>query len=369
MSPFRGPIHLAGACLLLGPCLSCRAEVAAPRERLPNVVLIVIDTLRADHLGCYGYGRDTSVNIDRLAARGVLFERCYSPASWTVPAVVSMFTGLLPAAHRVSHLDDVPPSMTMLAEHFRRIGYVCGGVVSNPHLLTKYGYGRGFHFYDDTSAFPKDDKTQINAVVTGGIVTDEATNIVQRGAATGKPLFLYCLYFDPHDHYVPPPPYDTRFDPDFEGTVEVEKVALERNRVPPPRELEHLVALYDGEIAYTDFEVGRLLAFVDEHLDPLNTIVIVTADHGEAFGEHRVMAHGNNTNVEEVHVPMIWRWTGRFPEGYRVRAPVSLLDIPATLDAIVGFDDFRRLQGTPLNGALRGRKLPADRIVFSQRAY
>ena len=227
-----------------------RTAMSVPVGRRPNILVIVIDTLRSDHLGCYGYTRPTSPNIDRLASEGVLFEQCYSVASWTYPSFISMFTGLLPAAHGcVMATEMLPETIPTFPEQLKKRGYFCGAVVSNPILNGKLGFARGFDHYDDYSVFVEaelglftDEQGQnrggVNDIVTGQIVTEQAKLLMDKASKSGKPFFLMVVYFDPHDSYVPPPPY-SRFDPNYRGRLDGRGLPYIRHNPPTGDDLEH----------------------------------------------------------------------------------------------------------------------------------
>ena len=347
-------------------------------EQPPNVVMIAIDTLRSDHLGCYGYRRSVSPQVDALATQGVLFERCYSAASWTVPSFMSMFTGLMPLVHGChSRPQRLSASIPTLPEQFKALGYFCGAVISNPCMIDKWGFGRGFDEYDNYSVFliagvedfvdnSQPGHTAINEIVTGSIVTRQAKTLMERAKKTGKPCFIFILYFDPHQNYVPPPPYNTVFDPDYKGHIDGRDVGL--LSAPEDRDLQHLIALYDGEIAYTDTQIGELTTIIDAVFDPKHTLTILLSDHGEAFGEHGNFLHGHSAYREEVRVPMIWRWLGVLPEGHRVKGAVSTLDMAQSLKELLHFEQMNLQQGESLWPGLLGGQLPYDRLIFSQKA-
>ncbi len=378
MKPSRA--QLLALATLATICLTADAQGPPPASDPPNVVMIAVDTLRADHLGCYGYHRPTSPNIDRLASQSVLFERAYSPASWTLPAFMSIFTGLGPEVHECLNIERcLPGTIPTLAEQFQRRGYFCGAVISNRLAGAKYGFARGFDAFDEDSvpisaeiAFlqrhPDRREVSHREIITSPIVTSLAKGLLERARESRKPFFLFILYYDPHGDYAPPPPYKTMFDPDYLGPIDGNNIHLISREPPVGRDLEHLKALYDGEIAFTDRHIGDLLEALDDGGEPEDTITIFLSDHGEAFGEHGLFAHGSNAHVEEVAVPMIWRWPGKLPAGHRVTSPVSTLDVAKTLQALMRFEGFDLLCGKSLWAGLRGGQLPADRVVFSQRA-
>ncbi|MAE65143.1 MAG: hypothetical protein CMJ18_12805 [Phycisphaeraceae bacterium] len=369
-------LFLAAATVALGtaPRVACAAD-----DRPPNVVLVVIDTLRSDHLGCYGYERGTSPFIDELAAEGVLFEHCYSAASWTFPACMSILSGLLPIVHGCEcGTERLSEAIVTLPQYLARQGYYCAGVVSNPHLDRAFGFARGFHDYDDRTAFVQASAglfradaapthEQVNDIVTGNVVTQRAVSLLGNAVKRDQPFFLFVLYFDPHDSYVPPARYVERFDKGYDGPMDGTNVAALRGRPPAKRDLEHLVARYDGEIAYVDDQLRRLVEAVDRVARD-ETITIVVSDHGEAFGEHGHMLHGNGVHREEMWTPMIWRAPGRIASGRRVREPVSNLDVLATLAEMVPIRNPRPYQGRSLAPALRGDPLaPAPVLGLRSR--
>ena len=346
----------------------------------PNIVLIVVDTLRADHLGCYGYARPTSPHIDRLAAEGTLFERCESNAAWTFPACVTLFTGVGPLVHGCTQGDEeIPRSLETLGELLGRAHYNCAAVISNPALYGAFGFGRGFAAlrYDDFTILhgdpligpdPAQADVPVNEMVSSDLVTHRALGLVAQLRRQRGPFFLFLLYFDVHDRYMPPRPHDTRFDPGYTGPVDGRGMEALRHAVPSGRDLAHLESLYDGEIAWTDAAIGQLLRGLDDAVDPRNTLVVLVADHGEAFGEHGCMLHGNSAHVEETRTPMIWRWPGVVRPGRRVDVPVSNADVLPTLAEVAGRDVDRRVQGRSLWPALARGAPVAPQAILTERA-
>lgn len=374
---WRSASMLLGLLSLVGPA---RAADTPASRRPPNVVLIAVDTLRGDHLGCYGYSRATTPNIDKLARAGLLFENCTSPASWTIPSFMSLWTGVYPHVHGCTDMTSVlPPSLPTLAERMKQKGYACSAVVSNPLMNAKFGFGRGFDHYDDYSVFLDAEmkllsvdsgrpSAGVSELVTSPLVTREAVALLRKARKAGKPFFLFVHYFDPHDSYVPPAPFDRQFDATYDGPVSGKDLPALRNRPPAGRDLEHLVALYDGEVAHTDQQVGRLLDEVDRDGGAGDTLTVLLSDHGEAFGEHGTLLHGDHVYREVAAVPMVWRWPGVLPAGKREAAPVSVMDLAPTLRDLLQLDGMGHMQATSLRAALEGKPLPADRAVFCDHA-
>lgn len=356
---------------------SARAqETATPKEPpRPNILVILIDTLRADHLSCYGYQQPTSPNIDKLAEQGVLFERCYSSSSWTLPACTSLMSGLYCFEHGVntwtSAIDDQLPWLPQLLQ---KAGYQTLGVSSNPFLTNKQGFGRGFDVFDDQTvlaaaewSFPMLD-SQYKACVlasTGATATRRAIELLN-DRVQNKPFFLLVHYMDCHADYVPPAPWDKKFDPDYQGAITGHIQSQHFATNLPARDLQHVIAMYDGEIAHVDDQVGQLL----EQLDALgltqNTVVILTADHGEEFLEHGQWAHGHSLYEPAVHVPLIFRWPGLAQPRHRVTSAVSLVDVlPTALDTLK-LPVPRNHHGMALTQALQGGEAPADRSLLME---
>ncbi|MCC6763060.1 MAG: sulfatase [Deltaproteobacteria bacterium] len=315
------------------------ARPAAP-SGAPNVVLVSIDTLRPDHLGCYGYARDTSPTIDALAAAGARFTTVVSPTSWTLPAHVSLLTALPPEIHGVS--EDrfrLGPSVVTLAQVLQRQGYATAGFVSGPYLDAGYGFARGFDHYDDYSAVrvaaakthSGHTSPALYAAVTGWLADRKA-------AAPARPFFVFLHMWDAHYDFNPPPPYDTLFDPGYRGRVTGDdfETGTQVHSGMDPRDLAHVVALYDGEIRFTDEWLGRILAEVERAAPRGDTLVIVTSDHGEEFFEHGRKGHHKALFDESIRVPLVVRYPPRVAAGTTVDAQVRLVDVAPTLLALAG---------------------------------
>jgi arylsulfatase A-like enzyme len=322
------------------------------------ILLIGIDTLRADHLGAYGYFRDTTPQLDAWITRqGAVLEQATSEASWTFPANASVHTGR--AAFRNGptwnpHNNPVPPQATTLAEYLQREGYRTAGFVSNFFVSRWMGLSQGFdHFDDSLVAYPHEDPG------AAGALTDQVIQWTSQVSPTA-PLFLFTWYLDPHTWYNPPPPYDLLYDPVYTGTLTPAAYGDGNwTAVETRRDFQHLMALYDGEISYTDEQIGRLLAYLDGRGLLDNALIIVYADHGELFGEHNKWVHGNTVYEELLRVPLLVRYTGVITAGQALTAPVQTMDILPTVLDYTGLPIPPELDGVSLRPLLAGQ-LPAE---------
>jgi arylsulfatase A-like enzyme len=335
-----------------------------PDQRL-NVVLIVIDTLRDDHCSVSGYERPTTPQLERLAADGVRLEQAYSPTSTTGPTHASLFTSLYPIAHGV-----VKNGLTLgedyetLAEVLGGAGYATSGIASSFVLNPKFGYGQGFERYD--ASFTAEHATIERPVMDGHAVdgeifdqradatTAKAQEELERLAGGRQPFFLFAHYFDPHHPYVPPETWGERF-----GWSEGQAKTVESE-----------IDAYDAEIAFADDRVGALLQTLDELGRRDDTLVIVTADHGEGLMQHGHMHHGVQIYEESVRVPLIFRLPGRLPAASTVEGPVELTDIFPTVLQLLEIPHTGQIHGRSLVAALDGSEpLDPERPVHLHRRH
>lgn len=342
------------------------------RPARPNVILISIDSLRPDHLGCYGYDRPTSPTIDRIATEGVLFETALSSTSWTLPAHAALFTALPDRVHGCT--DDqkwLDGSRFTVAEAFREAGYRTAGFFSGPYLHPSFGFAQGFESYHDCTSYSGKSielaKGEALVASNGQLSQDlmhlsheDITNPivlaeVKRWLAARPrgPFFLFIHLWDVHYDYVAPPPYDTMFDPGYEGPVDGRNL-LRATRKPEgwtDADVRHLKALYDGEIRYTDDTLGSILAEVAKGGLEDSTIVAVLSDHGEAFYEHGLFGHRWTLHEEELRIPFVLRYPPKVPAGARVPDVVSIVDVAPTLLDLAGLPPLPAALGrnlTPL---------------------
>lgn len=326
-----------------------RAGLGAAR---PNLLLVTLDTTRADRLGCYGARDASTPNLDRIAREGVLAERAVAVAPITLPSHASILTSLFPPRHGVRDNSDfrLPEAVTTLAEHLKAHGYRTAAAVGSYMLSSVFGMAQGFDRYDEPrpahDASPQGARLRFREILErpASEVTDAALSAL--GGAGGGPFFLWVHYFDPHADYRPPPPYAERF--------------AERP--------------YDGEIAYTDAEVGRLLGALERRGLLDSTLVVVTADHGESLGEHGELTHGLFVYQATLRVPLLLRWPRLLPAGLRLAAAVSVADIAPTALELMGLPPLPGAQGRSFAAAAREGSERERRPVYAEsllpeRAY
>ncbi|MHC4645620.1 MAG: sulfatase [Planctomycetota bacterium] len=307
---------VVGALCLNSGRLRCGPQAAAGElsESPPaqNLILITLSTLRADHLGSFGYERDTTPNFDAFAAQTVLFRNAFAVSSWMMPAHGSIFTSLYPSIHGATHIDkalrDEPRT---LAEILGESGYYCIGFCCGPRLDQEYGFARGFDLYDDytvsvmldSMVFGDGQTTDINRCRTNNLINDAAIRWLQNN--THKPFFMFVHYYDNHWDYLPPAPYNKLYDPDYQGPIDGTQIAREPLYSNPPDkpDIQHIVALYDGEVRQTDKDLGEMLEFLKERGLYENSIIIVMGDHGEQFYEHGHTSH-HGLFEELTHIPL-----------------------------------------------------------------
>lgn len=325
----------------------------------PNILVIVVDTLRADHVGAYGYGRDTTPNIDRLAAEGVVFESAFATSSWTAPSHASMLTGTYMNEHDTQFsvknyflfekrvLPRFEPDIATLPETLRERGYMTAAFSANHWWFTReLGFGKGFMRFEDFFHSPISmfvstaygDKIYKHVLRPAGMKDEPNRKIAEdinepamrwMDKSQDKPFFIFINYLDAHDPYKAPGSFRNKFsDPEDLGAKNNPTYLAIEQRT-------RSVGGYDSSIAYVDFKIGELLSHLDEQGLDDNLLVIITSDHGEAFGEHGVMQHANSLYKEEIYVPLIFWQPGQIPENVRIDTPVSIASIPATIDEVL----------------------------------
>jgi arylsulfatase A-like enzyme len=286
--------------------------VGEGRPARPNLLWIAVDTLRADHLGAYGYDRATSPSIDRFFATAVVFDDAQATSSWTLPSFASMMTSLYPSTHGCRRFQHrLAPSFTTLAERLRDAGYYTAGIVSHVFLGSKHGLQQGFEHFDEQLVAST--LKSSHAAISSPAVTEKALAFLagRTAASDRRPWFLFVHYFDPHRLYQEHDGSSKAF-----GTEPVDR--------------------YDGEIAFTDEHIGRLLSELDSRGLSSDTVVVFVADHGEEFGDHGRQGHGVTLHNEVTRVPLAIRVPGGTPR--RVSDTVSLVDLMPTLLDLLSVD-------------------------------
>lgn len=316
--------------VLLVPAVAA-ADASGSPVRL-NVLLVTIDTLRADRVGCYGSAVPTP-NIDELARRGALFTRAFAHTPLTLPSHASILIGTTPLDHGVHDNINfiVRPEHTTLAELLKANGYKTAAIVSASPLDSRFGLAQGFDLYDDTFMAPGTPKTS-PAEQKAEVAVGKALRWL-RGMRS-EPWFLWIHVWDPHSDYDPPEPFRTQY----------------KDRP------------YDGEVAYTDFALGRLFRALEENRMSERTLIVLTADHGEGLGDHGERTHGFIAHNATIHVPLIITAPGL--QAVRSPAPVSHSDIVPTILDILAIKPPSGLQGQSLRPALSAKPLPPRKIYF-----
>jgi arylsulfatase A-like enzyme len=336
----------------------------------PNVLLITLDTVRAENLSVYGYRRDTTPALARFSRRGVVFDRAFATAPWTLPSHASLFTGRWPHELSTSASTPLDRAFPTLAEYLASSGYLTAGFAANlGYCSFESGLGRGFGHYED---YPRSlsqvvsNSTLLRTIannfkvrrligndqhlnrVSGADLNDRALRWLSRHG--DSPFFMFMNYFDAHEPYLPAPPFDSRFGPArahgrysplhrwlWEGSV--------GHRAMTADEIREEKDAYDGGLAYLDDHVGALLDELDRRHLLDNTLVVVTSDHGEELGEHGLFDHGYSLYRQALQVPLIVVKPDRVAAGRRVHAVVSLRDVPATILDLLGLS-----AGSPFPG-------------------
>ncbi len=328
-----------------------------------NIILISIDDLRADHLGCYGYNRDTSPNIDSLARDNILFAKCYIHQAWTLPSHISMLTSLYPITHGVDMRHSLDSAIVTLAEILKNEDYITMGFASGGAWTdAKYGFSRGFKIY--YSGKSKESAEDKSTLIREHLETHK-----------GEKLFLFLHYFDVHSGfnklpYDAPPPFNNLFSHkyhgDFQGGVgatfasEHLKYVNTHNITLERKDLDYIISLYDNGIAYMDKCIGDLFEML-KSMDLFdNSLIIITADHGEEFQEHGYMLHSNPYDYEEImHVPLVMKLPQAGDDfksrksGNVIDGLVESIDMMPTILDLLGIKG-PRMQGKSLIGLIKG---------------
>ncbi|MBN2053979.1 sulfatase-like hydrolase/transferase [bacterium] len=326
---------MTGRLLLACFLLWCAGSCFAAQQDLPNVLLVSLDTVRADHLSAYGYDRWVTPMMDRLSKNGTLFVRCTSQAPWTLPSHMSVFTGMYTASHGVD-TDGValPEIIPTVGELFAAAGYRTAGFISAGYVGPAFGFQRGFDTYIKIPSPLEHGTEKITASGMDFLDTWHKDD-------SGSPFFLFLHYLDAHTPYDPPPPLDRLFDPEYKGSMTGWAKDFSRYFNPNvpfenPADLRHLVALYDGELRRVDNGLGHVIDKLGDLGVYENTIIVVFSDHGEEFKEHAGLDHGRTLYAEQIHTPLLVIFPRKWPVGMIIDDPVQNIDILPTLLSLAG---------------------------------
>ncbi|MGC9327554.1 MAG: sulfatase [Candidatus Hinthialibacter sp.] len=316
----------------------------------PNVILLTLDTLRADALGCYGNSKVKTPHLDRLAREGVVFEDAVCQIPATLTSHTAIMTGRNPKTTGVRfRTARVASFEETLAERFRFHGYQTAAFISSYVLSPEFGLNQGFDKYEMGSIRKEGNKTTSERRAQETI--EQA--ISHLSEIREQPFFLWIHLYDPHSPYDPPPPYSTMYDPDYDGPVrgtiaEITRLNAGRGRGASQRDLQHLRALYDGEVAYMDHQIGRLTAKLEEWGILDKTILAIIADHGENLGEEGRFFHGDDLYQPSIHIPFFIRYPEKIASQTRIRPFVQSIDLFPTLMELTDIPMISGVEGKSL---------------------
>jgi len=348
------------------------ATTARPASQRMNVLLITIDTLRADHLGTYGYRRKTSPHIDALAAQGTVFEQAYTYLPKTRGSFVMIMTGRRPSQNGYSKKNPgVVGCNTTLAGALKEAGYVTAAVVDNLNVAAQHGYDNGFDRYRETW---KEIEPFEKEMERSRLITEDAVRFLENPPAD-RPFFLWLHYVNPHAPYTPPPPFDTKFlDEESNagpvlGAVKGYRGGVREEREVRGKRLGYYGAQYDGEIAAVDQEVGTVLDALGRSPAGTNTMVVLTSDHGESLGEHDYyFDHGEDVHDPCLRIPLVMKIPG-VPPGARSRALASTVDLLPTILNATKVALPPDLAGRSLLAEAAGQDSASDRTLFAENEH
>lgn len=366
--PNREVSHVREGLRVARPAVRSTGEVdATVSDRRPHVFIYLVDTLRADRLGCYGYTRGTSPRLDELAAEGVVFERALAQSPWTRSSVASLMTGLSPWSHgTVNRQHAVAESESTLAEILRQFGYRTGAVITNGNVSQNFGFDQGYESFEYLSESPN----RRHAHRLSDDVNERAfawlDRVAPRGSRPDAPLFLYLHTTDPHGPYTPEEPFRSRFAPRVDDERIGTKQWLSTKEARSPKTIDAISDLYDAEIAFNDHHFGEFLDELRARDLYENSVIVFVSDHGEEFLEHGAIQHGKTLYGEVVDVPLVMKFPRdeRIPPG-RLATPVEQTDLMPTLLDLIGIQ-ATGYDGTSVLPWLReGRPIEAERTVYT----
>jgi arylsulfatase A-like enzyme len=341
--------------------------------RLDSVIILMLDTVRADHLSCYGYDKRVSPVMDELASEGVLFERHYSSSSWTVPAHFSLMTSVTSGAMRQEF--SISEKSLTLAERIRLLGYRTACFSANPLLSRAINFNQGFDIFDcDINIINRLNNLKLfdflshlkirrpihsNAIKTFNTaeqITNYALEWIKKSG--DEPYFLFVNYMDAHDPYLPPQKYRNLFNSGYSGKFtgdicgDLSEAEFIRDIIPKMKseDWKYIISQYDGAIKYIDDQIGRIRDFLEKKGQLQKTILIILSDHGELFGEYSLATHHLTLSDEETHIPLIIHYPKVIKNHERVKTLARIIDIFPTIRELIGFKLSEKIfiEGIPL---------------------
>jgi arylsulfatase A-like enzyme len=353
----KSAIAVTWSLCLAGSMLAAACGEPAPAR--PNIILVTLDTTRADALGIYGRTPSPSPNVDDFAALSTVYEHAYAPSSWTLPTHASLFTGLLPSQHGAGspapegntpwHVRPLASEFTTLAELLAAHGYRTAAVIGGPALARELGTAQGFQVYDADFSRNVD---MLNGK-RAEYVTNRAIELVESFGS--EPYFLFLNFFDPHRPYAPPrsdrslPEDPHPFDAELFERLGTPAVATQVLPAPLRAKLNSSRTRYHAEVSYMDAHVGRMLDTIDASSGADRPLVIITSDHGESFGEHNFSIHGLHLYEDNVHVPLVIRWPDGRGAGRRIARPAAIHRIFALVLRELGIEPPGHVDVAPLD--------------------
>lgn len=372
------------------------ARLPQAETEAPNVLLIILDTVRAISMGLYNAEAVPTPNLDQFALRGAVFSRATATAPWTLPSHASMFTGRYVCELTTDWGKPFVDPDSTLAEVLSKRGFVTAGFVGNLHYASRpLGLARGFVHYED---FPLTLGQAVLSTSLGRAVTNgrlfrrvtrfqdtlnrkDAQQVIgdfldwadeQQRSGRNNPFFAFLNLFDAHEPYLPPEPYRTRFarpGPAYASWYDTNRAERYRMSGLSAEEIAPQLGAYEGSIASLDARLGELFEALEARGMLDNTIVIVTSDHGEEFGEHGVMGHSRSIYLPLLHVPLVMAWPDRLAPGTVVDQPVTLRDLPATVVDLLGLNASSPIPGVSWTSLLAGTgQLPAESALLSENS-
>lgn len=350
----------------------CTNPFSSPSE---TIVLITVETLRPDHLSCYGYDRNTSPNIKLLATNALLYQNCFAAASSTAPSVTSILTSLYPSQHHVTEhfLTKLADSQKTIAEILKEESFLCAAFIGNPVITKERNIGQGFDLYDDELP-----QLELNRKVPERIADPLTNAAIHWLKSTSGNRFLWLHYQDPHGPYYPPKAWQTSFHTEVSDKKNVTLPLLKNHsgykgipryqKLFDRRDLSYYTDMYDSEIRYLDHSIGRLLSFLKDKGIYHSSTIILTADHGEAFGENDYyFSHGHLSTPDQTKVPLIIKLP-EMTKGTKEPLPVSTLDIFPTILSQIQIQPPENISGKCLPGLPDYRKAE-KRLFFTETAW